>query len=114
MRPSQIACARCGRAVPVDELSLWQQDEQIRVFRGPGRRDQDGSPTRGVYDRVRKRRAYLTCAPCHARLEAGGSLDDIHDRKVILYAAAVVALGVLIIIMTPIVMPGLLIAFWRW
>ena len=107
MGPSEIACARCGRLTPVDELSMWGQYEQHRVFQGP-------AAPGGVYGRVRKQCAYLTCQPCHARLEAGGALDDIHNRKVALYAAAVVALGVIIIVMTPVVMPGLLIAFWRW
>lgn len=117
MGPSELACARCGRSVPVDQLSVWQQYEQYRVFQGPAARakpDGDSSAPRAVYDKVRKHCAYLTCAACHAKLEAGGTLGDIHNRKVAIYAAAVVALGVIIVAFTPIVLPRLLIAFWWW
>jgi hypothetical protein len=113
MGPSELACARCGRHVPVAELTVWQQYEERRVFQGPGR-SVDGGPPRPVYDRVRKHCAYLTCRACHERLEAGGRLDDIHNRKVAAYAAGVVALGLLIVVFTPIVLPRLLIAFWWW
>jgi hypothetical protein len=119
MGRSEIACARCGRSTPVDQLSVWRQDEQHRVFHGPPQSPRsadalEASPRPGVYSRVRKHCAYLTCEPCFAQLRGGGGLDDLHNRKVALYAAAVFALGVLIMIMTPVVMPGLLIAFWRW
>ncbi|HTK35901.1 MAG TPA: hypothetical protein VL358_11530 [Caulobacteraceae bacterium] len=117
MSRSEIACARCGRLTPSDQLALWEQYEHHRVFQGPGRREEaaDAATARtGVYNRVRKRCAYLTCQACFTRLQNGGSLDDMHNRKVAIYTAAVFALGVLIIVATPVVLPSLLIAFWRW
>jgi hypothetical protein len=114
MGPSELACARCGRHVPVDELSVWQQYEQHLIFQGPAGRDAGPEGPRMAFGRVRKHCAYLTCQACHERLEAGGGLDDIHNRKVALYTVAVVVVGVLIVAFMPVILPRLLIAFWWW
>jgi hypothetical protein len=119
MGRSEITCARCGTPTPHERLRLWQQDEHHRVFQGPGRTrptaDVAGAPaSTAIYARVRKRCAYLTCERCHDHLQKGGGLDDLHNRKIAIYTAAVLVLGIGIAVITPIAMPGLLIAFWHW
>jgi hypothetical protein len=108
---------------------MWEQYEQYRVFQGPPeppRRDhreaeREGGTTtkiveaparRDVYSHVRKHCAYLTCEKCFAKLQAGANLDDIHNRNVAIFAAALFALGALIIVITPLILPNLLSAFW--
>jgi hypothetical protein len=98
---------------------VWEQDVQHRVFQGP-RRAEAGSAPEGpqparphrVYKRVTKHYAYLTCARCFGRLQRGGEIDDVHNLRVALYTAAILALGVVIIVATPVVLPALLTAFW--
>jgi hypothetical protein len=124
MGRSEIACARCGRLTPIDQTAIWEQDEQIRVFQGPAQPEEterdDGHgvdvkapPRRAVYNRVRKHCAYVTCRKCYAELQAGGSLGDIHNRKVAIFAIALLIVGALIMAFTPVALPTLIAAFWR-
>ena len=119
MRRPDIVCARCGRSAHPDEVFVWEQDVQYRVFQGPqraeagaGQREPQAAVPHRVYKRVTKHYAYLTCEKCFARLQHGGAIDDVHNVRVALYTAAIVALGVIIIAATPVVLPALLTAFW--
>jgi hypothetical protein len=115
MGRSEIACARCGRWVPVDRLAMWQQYEQYRVFQGPPVRGGGAAVDhdRTIYANVRRHCAYLTCEACHDRLQRGGRLDDIHNRKVAAFILAVFVFGALIVSGTPSAIPTLLATFWR-
>ena len=125
MSGSNIACARCGLMAPPEELRLWEQRERYRIFQGPAAARTDaseavdpgtGEPVNasgGVYRYVHKHCAYLTCQACYAKLSRGSALDDLHLRKVLVYIAILVVIGIALIAVAPSAMPTLLSTFWR-
>jgi hypothetical protein len=101
-------CEVCGRIVGAGDLRPWTVTARRRVFQG----SRVGQAERPLYQTVEEPRDMKVCEACAARLQAGESVHLILARRVNRQMLMFAALLILIVILTPILLPYVRMALW--
>lgn len=105
------ACARCGRLTPRALMGAWRERERYRVFsRRPG---EAARATGGQFRYVYEYKEHLICPACRRGLTRGGAIADPARRRAVVILIAAIVLAVAAALLTPVVLPQLLSAFWQ-
>jgi hypothetical protein len=99
-----VACARCDRRTDPEAMRLWSERRRFRVV-SPG----DPGGFRYEYGD----RHFGVCSPCHLELGKSGEVSDLRRRRGVRILLAAMATGIAIILITPMVLPQLMSAFWQ-